>query len=74
MTDKNRPTHKVLAAETYGEGEDTKTFYTRIGSAWPIKNGTGFSIALTALPINGRLVVLEFDDEDTSPLRTKSSK
>lgn len=72
-TNPNRPTHKVLAAEQYADGDETKTYYTRVGSAWPIKSGKGLSISLTALPVNGRLVVLEFDDEDAAPPRAKAN-
>ena len=39
-------------------GKQPKTFWTNIGSAWPHKNGEGFSIELTALPLNGRIVLL----------------
>lgn len=60
-----RPSHKVLAVSERPDGKDkTKPHFTRIGAAWPIKDGTGFSIQLDAMPINGRLVLLEFDDDD----------
>ena len=47
----NAPSHKVYAIE--GEGEEA--FWTRIGSAWPHKDGKGFNITLSALPCNGRV-------------------
>ena len=53
----NAPSHKVYAIE--GEGEDA--FWTRIGSAWPHKDGKGFNITLSALPVNGRIVIRQDD-------------
>ena len=71
----NRPTHKVLAVSERPDGDnDSKSFFTRIGSAWPIKDGKGLSIVLDALPLNGRLVLLEFDDEDTNTKPAKGKK
>lgn len=37
-----------------------KTFWTRVGSAWPNKNGVGYQIVLDALPLpdsDGRCVI-----------------
>lgn len=48
----NHPSHKVFTVD--GDGEDA--FWTRIGSAWTTK-GDGFNIVLSALPVNGRLVM-----------------
>jgi hypothetical protein len=63
--DMARPTHKVLAVSERGDGEQaSKPFYTRIGSAWPIKDGKGLSIVLDALPVNARLILLEIDADE----------
>lgn len=51
------PTHTVYTVRE-GKTEEDKGFFTRIGAAWTIKDGTGLSIALDALPVNGRIVVL----------------
>jgi len=69
----NRPTHKVFAVQDRGEntGADDKAFWTRVGSAFPHKDGKGLSIVLSALPVNARLVLREFDEQDESP-RPKS--
>jgi hypothetical protein len=37
--------------------------WTRIGSAFPHKEGVGFNIELRAMPLDGRLVVLPPSDE-----------
>ncbi len=52
------------------ERADKKDFWTRVGKAWPHKTKSGFSISLNALPLNGRLVVM--DDKDEAP--TKKGK
>jgi hypothetical protein len=58
-------------------GEGKKSFWCRIGSCWPNKDGNGFSITLDAVPIDGRLVVREEqprDDRDDSPPRRGTSR
>jgi hypothetical protein len=42
-----------------------EAFWTRVGSAWPHKDGKGFNLQLAALPASGgRIVLREFTDED----------
>ena len=60
-----RPSHKVFVVEDREtEGEDNDAFWTRIGSAWPHKDGKGLNLVLSALPINGRLVLREYTPDD----------
>lgn len=59
-----KPTHKVLAVTERPDGETTKSYYTKIGVAFPVKKGAGLSLVLDALPLNGRLVVLEMTDDN----------
>jgi hypothetical protein len=40
--------------------------WSKIGAAFPHKEGTGFSIELKAFPVDGRLVVLPPDPADDS--------
>jgi hypothetical protein len=40
--------------------------WTRIGAAFPHKEGLGFSIDLKAFPLDGRLVVLPPDTDDNN--------
>ncbi len=72
----SKPTHKVLAVSDRSDSDNgNKSYWTRIGAAWPAKNGRGLSIVLDALPLNGRLVVLEVDDEEPpAPAPAKSKK
>jgi hypothetical protein len=39
------------------EGEGDSAFWTKIGAAWAHEDSEGFNISLTAMPLNGRLVV-----------------
>jgi hypothetical protein len=66
----NAPTHKAFAVE--GEGDDA--FWTRIGSAWPHKDGKGFNLNLSALPVNGRIVLREAGDDEPEPANAKGGK
>ncbi len=52
-TQKTRPTLTVFVVE----GEGDSAFWTKIGAAWAHDDGEGFNILLTAMPLNGRLVV-----------------
>jgi hypothetical protein len=46
---------------------DGKSYYTRIGAAWPTANG-GYSIRLNALPVDGKLVLFPpKENDETQP-------
>jgi hypothetical protein len=53
----SKPTHGAYTAREYKDGDSTKTYWCKIGSAWPTKSGDGFSIKLDALPINGEIML-----------------
>jgi len=63
-TESNRPTHGVFIVE----GEGKKAFWTKVGAAWANKDGEGFTINLTCLPLNGRLVVRKPRDDEKKEL------
>ena len=48
-----RPSHDVFSVE----GEGKSSFWTKIGGAWSHDDGEGYTITLTCLPLNGRLVI-----------------
>jgi hypothetical protein len=56
----------VFTVEEYEANGKTNKRWTKIGAAFPHKEGSGFSIALRAFPIDGRLVVLPPDPADGS--------
>jgi hypothetical protein len=49
----------LLAYTVKDRGKKQKAIWTRIGAAWPHNTGNGFSIELEALPVDGRLVLIE---------------
>jgi hypothetical protein len=55
MATSSAPTHNVYTVEDRGEGEDP--FWLKIGAAWPHKDGRGYNITLSALPLDNRLVL-----------------
>ena len=40
-------------------GKEQAAIWNRIGAAWPHKDKPGFSIELDALPLDGRIVLIE---------------
>ena len=62
-----KPSHKVYVVDDKQGGEpgDEQTgFWTRIGSAWPHKDGRGLNVVLSALPVGNRMVLREYTEED----------
>ena len=73
MSDNQKPSHKVFVVEDRkGEDDEGDAFCTRVGSAWAHKDGKGFNVVLSALPVNGRLVLRTFTDEDDKADNDKS--
>jgi hypothetical protein len=59
------PTYlNVFTVEEYERDCKTGKKWTKIGAAFPHKDGLGFSIELKAFPVDGRLVVLPPDTDD----------
>jgi hypothetical protein len=59
------PTYlNVFTVEEYESNGKTAKKWTKIGAAFPHKEGIGFSIELRAFPIDGRLVALPPDTDD----------
>lgn len=48
-----KPSHRIYIVT----GEGDKTHWQEIGAAWPNRDGEGFGITCTALPLNGRIVM-----------------
>jgi hypothetical protein len=69
-TPASAPTYlNVFTVEEYESNGKTGKRWTKIGAAFPHKEGSGFSIELKAFPTDGRLVVLPPDGNDDN--RTK---
>ena len=56
-----------LDAMTPRETKDGKTFWTKCGVAFPSKNGPGWNVQLDALPVNGKLILMEPKPRDGQP-------
>ncbi len=73
MATNSAPSHSVYTVEDRGEGEDP--FWLKIGAAWPHKDGRGFNITLSALPLDSRLVLrVPADNAEEAPPPVKPSK
>ena len=48
-----KPTHRLYRVE--GDGKTAR--WTEIGSAWPNKDGQGFSITCAVVPLGGRIIM-----------------
>ena len=59
------PTYlNVFTVEEYESNGKTSKRWTKIGAAFPHKEGIGFNIELKAFPIDGRLVALPPDTDE----------
>lgn len=65
------PDFVVYVTREYGEGKDAKTFWSRVGAAWYHKKGKGLNIQLDALPVDGKLVLLEPQAQEASDPKTE---
>lgn len=61
---KHQPDFNVFIVSKKDE-TDKEGFWTKIGAAWKHQDGDGLNITLTALPIDGQLV-LRIPKADTS--------
>jgi hypothetical protein len=50
----NAPSHHVYQVR---DREGQKGIWTRIGAAWPQKDGKGFNVQLDAVPLDGRITL-----------------
>lgn len=66
----NRPRYAAFSVK---DQEGKKPRYTRIGSAFAIKDGKGLSIQLDALPIGDRILLFEpkSSQAEEAPVETK---
>ena len=73
------PSHKVYVVEERDEGEpvdeNDKPFWTRIGAAWPHRDGRGLNIQLASgIAVSGRIVLREYTDKDAKEEEEKKTK
>ena len=63
----NKPTHLVYHVTGRGEqdNEEKRGFWTKIGAAWPHKDGKGFTVLVETMPLNGRLILRDWEETET---------
>ena len=60
----NNNTLGVYTVRKYTLHGEERSQWLKIGVAWPHKNGDGFSVRLTAFPLDGVLTVIPFKKDD----------
>jgi len=53
-TTSKAPSHIVYQVR---DREGGKGFFTRIGAAWPHKDGKGFNVQIESVPLDGRITL-----------------
>jgi hypothetical protein len=63
----NAPTYIAYHVKdaTAGEHGEKRGVWTRVGAAWPNKDGKGFSVVLDVVPLDGRLMLREPLERET---------
>ena len=60
----NTPSHILYHGRNTGKDKQGAKKWTRIGAAWPHKNGNGFNLTLEYLPVgDGVTAMLPYDKE-----------
>jgi len=68
-----KPTMKAFVVEDRAEGDDREGFWTRVGSAWPHKDGKGLNVQLASgVSVSGRLVLREYTEDDAKEEEQKT--
>ncbi len=65
-----RPSHIAYHVR---DGQDGKSFFNRVGSAFPHKDGEGFNVILDAVPVDGN-VTLRTPKERVEEMRNGGTK
>ena len=75
MSESQKPTMKAFVVEDRAEGSDRDAFWTRVGSAWPHKDGKGLNVQIASgVSVSGRLVLREYSEEDAAEDEKKGGK
>lgn len=53
-SDKKHPSFEAFHAK---DGPDDKSYFNRVGAAFPHKDGAGHTVVLDSVPIDGRIVL-----------------
>lgn len=65
----------VLIAYSAKRSERTgKRSWIRIGRAWPHSKGSGLTVVLDMVPVDGRIVLLELNEQDDRRLLAEAAE
>lgn len=64
----------LIAYAVRRAAKSKKPAWTRIGCAYPHETGAGLTVVLEALPVDGRIVLLERDDDDDARILRRARK
>jgi hypothetical protein len=64
----NTPTYILYHVKdaTAGENGEKRGVRTRVGAAWPNRDGKGFSPVLDVVPLDGRLILREPPERESA--------
>ena len=71
------PSHIAYQVRAGGNEQEDKSYFNRVGAAFPHKDGKGMTVELDAMPVNGRIVLrtpqerLEQAKEGRQPNRSR---
>ena len=68
--EKNQPSFDAFHVK---DGSGDRSFFNRIGAAFPHKDGKGHTIALDAVPVDGR-IVLRTPQDRLSDIKSEKPK
>jgi hypothetical protein len=63
----NKPTHKAYTVRDYEKDGKKDSYWMEIGVAFLHKDGKGFDAALSALPVDGRIVFRLNEEKKKAP-------
>ena len=66
------PLDPVLIAYGVRTTKAGRSAWTRLGEAYPHREGAGLTVLLNAVPPDGRIVLLELDGQDDTRLAAKA--
>ncbi len=69
----NKPSHAAFHVKEVGEDQ---SYFNRIGSAFPHRDGEGLTVILDALPVDGRVTLRTIQErlEEAKTDRPRSAK
>jgi len=69
-----KPDPVLIAYAVKRYAEDKPAVWTRIGAAWPHEQGAGLTVLLDALPRDGRIILLEPNEDDDARLEREAQR